>query len=135
MYQDRLALSLFLLRLGVFVVMMAWTLDKIFNPAHAIGIFEEMYFIQGISDGVMKIIGIVELGFILAFLAGLWKRYIYGLIILLHTISAIAPWEKYTLELGARYSMLYYADWAMLAACITLYVLRDLDVKFILGKK
>ena len=82
----------------------------------------------------MIILGVIEMVFILAFLAGLWKRYTYGLIILLHLISAIAPWEKYTVDLGATYSMLYYTDWSMLAACITLYVLRDLDVKCILGR-
>ncbi len=134
-YQSRLELSLFLLRLGVFVVMLAWTVDKIVNPLHAIEIFQNFYFIQGISEGGMITLGVIELVFILVFLAGLWKPYTYGLIILLHTISAIAPWEKYTVELGATYSMLYYADWSMLAACITLYVLRDLDVKFILGQK
>ncbi len=135
MYQSRLELSLFLLRLGVFIVMLVWTLDKVLNPAHAIEIFEEFYFIQGISEGLMMTLGFIELILVLAFLAGLWKRYTYGLIILFHTISAIAPWEKYTVELGALFSMLYFADWSMLAACITLYILRDLDVKFVFGQK
>ncbi|NNE37815.1 MAG: hypothetical protein HKN08_05870 [Gammaproteobacteria bacterium] len=132
-YLARLELSLFLLRLGVFIVMLVWTLDKIFNPDHAIGIFEELYFIRGLENSVMIIIGVIELIIILAFLAGFCKRITYGFIILIHTISAIAPWEKYTVELGATYSMLYFADWSMLAAGVTLYVLRDLDVKFTIG--
>jgi putative oxidoreductase len=130
----RLELSLFLLRLGVFIVMLAWALDKIFNPGHAIMIFEEIYFIRGLGDTLMMSIGVIELIIILAFMAGLWKRYTYGFVIMVHAISAIAPWEKYTIEIGATYSLLYYADWPMLAACITLYVLRDLDVKFTVGR-
>lgn len=130
---NRLELSLFLLRFGVFIVMAAWTLDKIFNPAHAIMIFEEFYFISGLSETIMIGIGVIELLIILAFLAGLWKRYTYGFVIVVHAISAIAPWEKYTVELGATYSQLYFADWPMLAVCITLYVLRDLDVRYTLG--
>ena len=130
----RLELSLLLLRVGIFIVLLAWTLDKLLNPGHAISIFEEFYFIRGLGNMVMIGIGIIELIFILVFLAGLWKRYTYGIVILIHTISAIAPWEKYTVELGATYSMLYYADWPMLAAAITLYVLRDLDVKYTVGR-
>ncbi len=33
--EERLPLALFLLRLGVFVVMFVWTLDKFVNTAHA----------------------------------------------------------------------------------------------------
>ncbi len=130
----RLELSLFLLRIGVFIVLLAWTLDKLLNPAHAISIFEEFYFISGLKNSVMMGVGVIELVFILIFVAGIWKRYTYGIVILVHTISAIAPWEKYTVELGATYSMLYYADWPMLAGAITLYVLRDLDVKYTLAR-
>ena len=130
----RLELSLFLLRFGVFIVLLAWTLDKLLNPAHAISIFEELYFIPGLGNTMMIGIGVIELIFIMVFVAGIWKRYTYGIVILIHAISAIAPWEKYTIELGARYSMLYYADWPMLAAAITLYLLRDLDVKYTLGR-
>ena len=126
----RLELSLFLLRLGVFIVMTAWAMDKILNPGHAIMIFEEFYFIRGLSNTMMISIGVIELLIMLAYLAGLWKRYTYGFVILVHAISAIAPWEKYTVELGATYSQLYFADWPMLAVCISLFVLRDLDVKF-----
>ena len=128
-----LRLSLFLLRIGVFIVMLAWTLDKILNPAHAINIFEELYFLKGLSNNLMIAVGIIELIIILVFLAGLFKKYTYGFIIIIHAISTIAPWQKYTIELGATYSMLYYADWPMLAACITLYVLRDLDTKYTVG--
>ena len=133
--ENRLELSLFLLRFGVFIVMAAWAMDKILNPGHAIMIFEELYYIRGLGDTMMTGIGVIELLIILAFLGGLWKPYTYGFVIVVHAISAIAPWKKYTVELGATYSQLYFADWPMLAVCITLYVLRDLDVRFTLGGK
>ena len=37
-YDNRLPLVLFLLRLGVFVVMFMWTLDKFVRPTHGKGI-------------------------------------------------------------------------------------------------
>lgn len=49
---QRLRLSLLLLRLGVFVVMGVWTLDKFLNPAHTAAVFEHFYLIKGLSAGV-----------------------------------------------------------------------------------
>jgi putative oxidoreductase len=128
--QARLELSLFLLRLGVFIVMIAWAQDKVFSPDYAARVFEEFFFIKGLGNTVMMIIGAIEILILLAFLAGLWKRFTYGFVMLVHAVSTIAGWEKYTTDIGATYSQLYYAAWPMLAAIITLYVLRDLDVKF-----
>ena len=128
--QSRLELSLFLLRLGVFVVMFAWTLDKLINPAQAAAIFENFYLIAGLGKSVVMIIGGIEIIIILAFLAGLWKRYTYGFVMLVHGVSTFASWQKYTTDI----SLLFFAAWPMLAACVALYLLRDLDVKFTVGK-
>ncbi len=37
MPQERIALSLLLMRLSVFLVMFVWTIDKFLTPEHAIG--------------------------------------------------------------------------------------------------
>ena len=132
--QARLELSLFLLRLGVFIVMIAWAQDKIFSPDYAARVYEEFFFIGGLGNTVMMIIGAIEIIIILAFLVGLWKRFTYGFVMLVHAVSTVAGWEKYTTDIGATYSQLYFAAWPMLAICITLYVLRDLDVKFTVGR-
>ncbi|MGK0296973.1 MAG: putative oxidoreductase [Gammaproteobacteria bacterium] len=129
--QAKLELSLFLLRLGVFVVMIAWTLDKFIDPAHAARVYEGFYFIGGLGYTVMMIIGGIEIIIILAFLAGLWKRYTYGFVMIIHGVSTFSAWERYTIDI----SLLFFAAWPMLAACIALYLLRDSDVKFTLGKK
>ena len=39
--QNRLQWSLLSLRLGVFIVMIMWTLDKFVNPGHSIKIFDK----------------------------------------------------------------------------------------------
>ncbi len=73
---DRVRLPLFLLRAGVFIVMLMWTLDKFIHPGHAAGVFKKFYSIGGI----------------------------------------------------------FFAAWPMLAACITLYLLRDLDTLWAMQK-
>ncbi len=126
---QHLKLSLFLLRLGVFIVMAAWTLDKFIDPAHAARVYEGFYMIGGLGNEIMMAIGAIEMLIILAFLAGLWKRYTYGFVMLVHGVSTFSSWEKYTIDIN----LLFFAAWPMLAACIALYLLRDQDVKFTLG--
>lgn len=128
--QNRIQWALFLLRLGVFIVMFAWTLDKFNNPAHGVKVFEYFLYIKGLENSVMMAIGAIELLIILAFLAGLWKRYTYGFVMILHGVSTLSSWKQYTIDIN----LLFFAAWPMLAACIALYMLRDMDVKFAFQK-
>lgn len=130
MEQNRIEWSLFLLRLGVFIVMFAWTLDKFFNPGHAAKVFENFYFIGGLGEEIMMVVGAIELVIILAFLGGLWKRFTYGFVMILHGVSTFSSWKQYTTDIN----LLFFAAWPMLAACVALYLLRDLDTKFTLKK-
>ena len=126
--QKRLEMSLFLLRLGVFIVMIAWTLDKFIAPEHAIRVYENFYYISGLGSTIMMIIGVIELIIILAFLAGLWKTYSYGFVMIVHAVSTLSSWDRYIIDIN----LLFFAAWPMLAACVALFLLRDLDVKFTL---
>ena len=124
--QRRIESCLFLLRLGIFVVMFIWTMGKFFDPAHAIRYYERFFLIGRMVKPIVYTIGAIETLIILAFVAGLWKRYTYGIVMLLHAVSTFMTWKKYTIDIN----LLFFAAWPMLAACITLYLLRDLDVKF-----
>lgn len=128
---DRIEWALFLLRLGVFIVFFAWTMDKFVNPEHATKVFEHFYFLGGFGGAIMMGLAVVELVIIFAFLLGLWKRYTYGFIMIFHGVSTFSAWKQYTLDI----QLLFFAAWPMLAACVALYLLRDMDVKFTLRKK
>ncbi|NNE38813.1 MAG: hypothetical protein HKN08_10955 [Gammaproteobacteria bacterium] len=124
--QDRIETCLFLLRLGVFIVMFVWTMGKFFDPAHVIRYFNRFFLIGGLVKPIVYILGAIELIIIFAFLGGLWKRYSYGAVLFIHSVSTFMTWKKYTVDIH----LLFFTAWPMLAACITLYLLRDLDVKF-----
>ncbi len=49
--RDRIATALLALRLGVFIVMVMWTLDKFVNVSHAARVFEGFYGIAGLGQG------------------------------------------------------------------------------------
>lgn len=119
-----LARSLLVLRLGVFIVMLMWTLDKFVNPVHAGRVFEAFYGISGLTQGVSYVVGAAELILILAFVAGLWRRWTYGAVLILHGISTLSSYKQY---LAPFDNLLFFAAWPMLAACLALYWLRDWD--------
>ena len=126
---QRLRVSLLLLRLGVFVVMFMWTIDKLLRPDHMVAVYERYYGIGGFGNSFAYVIGVAELLLILAFLGGLWRRWTYGAVLLLHTVSTLAPFGKYLSPFEPT-NLLFFAAWPMLAACATLYLMRDSDTLF-----
>ncbi len=124
--ENRLKISLLSLRFTVFLVMIMWTVDKLFNTAHAMKVYEIFYFITGFEAFVFYIIGALELLLIVAFVIGLWKTFTYGLVFILHAISTLACIPYYLAPFEGP-NLLYFAAWPMLAACFTLFMLRDKD--------
>lgn len=123
---NRLTASLLALRLGVFLVMFMWTLDKLVNPAHAGAVFENFYGLGGVGGTALTLVAIGELLLILAFGAGLWKRVTYGAVLILHAISTFSSYAQYFSPWQPG-NLLFFAAWPMLAACLALYLLRDQD--------
>lgn len=118
--QRKLEISLLALRIGVFVVMLMWTLDKFVRVDHAKIVFE---------NAIMYALAGAELLLVLAFLIGIKKRFTYGLILLLHAASTFSSFKQYLNPFDGA-NLLFFAAWPMLAACITLYIMRDYDRKF-----
>ncbi|MCC3862007.1 hypothetical protein [Pseudemcibacter aquimaris] len=125
--QNKIQISLFLMRVSIFLVMFVWTVDKFTDTNMAIQIYEAFYFIGGVSTEIMLALGAIEMVLILAFVAGLWKNITYSAVLVLHGISTLSSWKQYI-----NMELLFYAAWPMFAGCIMLYLLRDLDTKFIL---
>lgn len=127
----RISLALLWLRLGVFITILMWTLDKFVQPAHASRVFENFYGIAGLGDATFLVLGGLELALIVAFVIGLAKRFTYGAVLLLHLGSTLASYQQY---LDPFKNLLFFAAWPMLAACAALYLLRDLDTRFVVAQ-
>ncbi|MDX1705005.1 hypothetical protein [Pseudidiomarina sp.] len=125
----RLQWSLFALRVGIFIVMLLWTLDKFVNPGHSAAVFDKFYFISGLGETAFMVIGIIQLLIVIGFVIGFKKRITYGLVLIFHGISTLASFPVY---LDPFNNLLFFAAWPMLAACLALYLLRDEDKKLVL---
>lgn len=133
MPEKRIALSLLLLRLSVFLVMVMWTIDKFVRPEHASGVYEAFYSVSGLGHGAFYAIGAVEMIILLGFVAGLYKRWTYGAVLLFHAISTLSSYEQYLAPFAEGPNLLFFAAWPMLAACVALYLLRDRDILWVVG--
>lgn len=126
--KHKIANALLFLRLGVFIVILMWTLDKFVNPGHAAGVFENFYGLSGWGPTVFMIIGALELLLLIGFVIGFKKRLTYGLIFVIHAISTLSSWKQYINPFDGN--LLFFAAIPMLAACWALYSLRELDTRF-----
>jgi len=124
--EQKLPWALLTLRVGIFIVMFVWAVDKLVNPGHAAAIFEGFYGIGGLSTTLAAVLGSLQILLCLAFLAGAWKTITYGLILVMHAVSTLSSFPQY---MDAFNNLLFFAAWPMLAACIALFMLRDYDTK------
>src|SRR3990172_3575298 len=131
---NRLPLSLLLLRIGVFIVMLTWTLDKFVRPEHAGGVYQNFYHIPGVGGAALSVIAAVEMLIIIGFLVGYKKKWTYGAVLVLHGISTIAAYKQYLAPFAGG-NILFFAAWPMLAACFTLYVIRNEDNMWVIEAK
>ncbi len=131
--ERHLPLALLLLRLSIFLVMAIWTLDKFVNPDHAAAVYGKFYFLPGIGSSIMAVLGALEAALLLAFVAGLAKTWTYGAVMILHAVSTLSSFSKY-LDPFDGANLLFFAAWPMLAACATLFLLRDADRLFALDR-
>lgn len=125
-FKKRIAWSLMLIRAGIAVVFLMWTIDKFVNPGHAAAVFKKFYMIGGLSNVIAFVIGAVQLVIVLAFLAGFMRTWTYGIVLGMHAISTFSSWAQY-LDPWTYPHLLFFAAIPMLSACVTLWLLRDLD--------
>ena len=125
--KNRLQWALFILRITVFIVMFAWTLDKFFHPDHTMKVLQGFYGISSFGYTIIYAIATIQMLLIVSFLIGAKKTITYGAVLILHSISTIAAYNQY---LDMFNNLLFFAAWPMLGACITLYLLRNADTKY-----
>jgi putative oxidoreductase len=129
----KLEISLLALRLSVALVMLIWAVDKFVRPEHSASVFAGFYGIPGLGETAAFILGGAQLLLVLAFLAGIARTFTYGAILLLHAVSTLATWRQYLVPYE-DINILFFAAWPMLAACLALFLLRDQDRLWVLGK-
>jgi hypothetical protein len=103
-----------------------WTVNKLINPENAAAVFTKYYQLQSLSSYLVYLVGTLQAIVVLAFVLGAFRTYSYSAILILHGLSTISSYKQY-LDPWTNPHLLFFAAFPMLAACITLFLLRDFD--------
>ena len=139
----KVRLPLFVCRLSLVLVYLAWTYDKFFNAKHGASIMNRHYGLDFVTAPMVFGLGFLELVFVLAILFGLYKRVTRGLLIIFSVISVFGPkvMRGYFRYLDPsetaldKVSQLFHPHFLLPAFCmlvcsITIYVMRDYDTLY-----
>lgn len=134
MKHDRqVALVLLVLRIGVFLAMFIWILDRLVRPADAMSFYEPLRLLRGAGHGVLYGVAILELVILVSFLMGIQKRWSYGAVLGLNSAWALSSYHQFFAPFVGK-NLLFFAAWPMLAACFGLYLLRHMDTLWVIDK-
>lgn len=122
---QQLGISLALIRFSTGIFFLIWSIEKIIKPEITQRVFSRFYFIE-ISPSISIIVGIVQTLIVLAFMAGLFKLWTYGVILGMHAVSTLSTYKE-LLNPYEPPNHLFWAAVPLLAALIALFLLREED--------
>ncbi len=129
---QRERVALLVLRVGLGLFLLLWSIDKLMAPEGTVRIFEVFYKVS-ISLPLAYGIGVVEALLSILILLGAWKRYTYGMGLMLHGISTLSTWRQLLSPFGKNH--LFIAGLPVLAAFVALYLLRERDTLWALDRR
>ena len=125
MAEVRTATALLVLRVSLGIFLLQWSFEKIVVPESAIRVGQHFYGVAP-TVGTTIMVGVAEALLALALLFGMWRRWSYGLAILIHAVSVGSTWRQ-LLTPYAGTNHLFIAAVPVLAALVLLYLLREWD--------
>ena len=129
--QQQLKIGLLLIRLSTGIFFLVWSIEKLIYPEITQKVFSRFYTIE-ISPAVSYGVGILQTIIVLAFMAGLFKTWTYGLILGMHAVSTLSTYKE-LLNPYQPPNHLFWAAVPLLAALVALFLVRKEDKLFTLG--
>lgn len=128
-----LEISLFLIRISVAAFFLVWAIGKIIAPGITQAVAES-YYASPITSSISAILGILQVIVVLIFLAGLLKTWSYGFLLGMHAVSVLVSLKNLVNPYTAP-NYLFWAAIPTLAALVALFLLRERDQLFVLGRR
>lgn len=127
--RQRIAIALAILRVTLGLFLLVWGLEKFIIPDRSIEIYGYFYGLSA-SAAVTYVLGALESVLALAIVIGAFRRWSYGIGLLIHAVTTIVtlrlildPWGL----ISGEPQHLFVAAVPLLAAFLALYLLRELD--------
>ncbi len=117
--------ALLVLRVSLAAFFLVWSVEKILAPELALRVFQTFYF-SSPSTEILIALGVLQTAIVLAFLAGLFKTWTYGLLLAMHAVSTASSWER-LINPYEPPNHLFWAAIPVLGALLALFLLRRRD--------
>lgn len=128
-----LKLGLFILRITTGIFFLAWAIEKLFNPGHAVAISKKFYGLE-ISPEITLAIGVAQIAITILFMLGLYKKWTTGFLLAIHTVAVASTWQKLIFAYTAK-GLLFWAAVPVLAGLLLLFLARSDDTMCSIHKK
>ncbi|GIT91493.1 hypothetical protein JANAI62_19500 [Jannaschia pagri] len=122
------AYGLFSIRVSLFLFMLAWALVKVTNPAAYAGegIFAT-YYGTGLGTGLVLAIGVAQIAFLLAFVAGVARMITTGGVLAMNAGTLLVSLTTILPTYVGGGNLLFVASLPVFAASLALFLMRDQD--------
>lgn len=122
---EPLQVALLVLRVSLAAFFLVWSVEKILAPELALRVFQTFYF-SSPSTEILIALGVLQTAIVLAFLAGLFKTWTYGLLLAMHAVSTASSWER-LINPYEPPNHLFWAAIPVFGALLALFLLRRRD--------
>ncbi len=122
------ALSLFLLRISIALLVLIWGVDKIVATEHAIQVSDGFYFGLLSIPSLMPLLGVAQVAVSGLALVGLFRRFVDPVIFLINLGSLLAVWRSIVDPWGwvlEGTNVLFFPSLIVAAGCLALIAFRD----------
>ncbi len=126
MDSQKLALSLAAMRLSLGVFLLVWAFMKVLAPENAIRVAAGFYGIET-GETAILIVGLLQIAFIFAFIAGVFKTVTYGGVLVFHIVSVLSTWAR-LIEPYSAPNGLFWAAVPLVVMFAVLFVFRKQDI-------
>ncbi len=136
--EKRLRPSLFLCRLIVAYLFAAWGYGTLVRPGINSDQLGNFYHISGMPNGVMMVLGVIQIAIAIAVLVGFQKKITRGVLLALAVLGAFMPKFLMAYYIGtiggeSHPSILYFTAFCTLGLASIVFIMRDEDTLWSLG--
>jgi len=114
------------LRIGLFLFMMVWTVEKFVRPEAFQSIFGSFYGFDA-GHALIYLIGAVQLAVLLLFVSGKFKTVSYGLVMLMNVMTLLVSYRQILTPYEGSTNHLFAASIVVAAGSIALFLSRHDD--------
>jgi len=123
---DKIKLPLFFTRLSIAYFLLPWILMRFTDAKAAQGISAGYYKMSWLTEDMVKVIGVLWLLLLIAFVLGFKKRISYGLVLLLHVVGTLTTIPYLIIGMDGMRAV-FFAAIPTIGAMWLLYALREHD--------